>query len=170
MPERNTIDATALRLLLDYDPLTGVFRWREDSYSFGVGSHRAGDVAGQPDEKGYVRISVGGQTLMAHRLAWIYMTGDCPEQVDHKDLDKANNRWPNLRAASNGLNKANSPRRRDNTTGFKGVYDRGNGRYRAAIRVEGKLIILGHFSDPAEAHAAYVAAARQHFGEFARAS
>lgn len=43
-------------------------------------------------------------------------------------------------------------------------------RYVARIRVKGVDVQVGCFSTPDEAHAAYVAAAETHFGEFARAA
>lgn len=163
------LEQERLRLLLDYDPLTGIFRWRSDSYEEGAKSHRGGDVAGVADDKGYLRISLGRSRFMAHRLAWFYMRGEWPaDQVDHRNLNKADNSWGNLRAATNGQNKANSPRYRNNSSGFKGVYLRENGRFRAAMSIDGKLLNLGTFDTAEEAHRAYARAAVKHYGEFAR--
>jgi hypothetical protein len=58
--------------------------------------------------------------------------------------------------------------RKDNKIGLKGMSIRPNGRYQARIRVDKKIIWLGTFDTPEEAHSAYVQAAKQHFGEFAR--
>lgn len=56
--------------------------------------------------------------------------------------------------------------RPDNAAGFKGVNSIGK-RWRARITVLGLRIDLGSYDTPEEAHAAYCAAARTYFGEFA---
>jgi hypothetical protein len=153
-----------LKELLNYDPATGVFTWL-------VGGHgvKVGDVAGADNGSGYIRFSVDGKRgRKAHRLAWLYMTGEWPVgAVDHRDLDKANNAWANLREATNSQNQANKTGR--NSTGFKGVYKDHN-RFKAMISVNGKQIHLGNRSTPEEAHALYVAAANDIHGEFARSA
>ena len=103
-------------------------------------------------------------------MAWLYMTGRWPRgQVDHRDLDKGNDRWLNLRVATPGQNNANSRSRKTNTSGFKGVsYHIRVRKYVAQIGHNGKIIYLGQFDDPAIAHQAYAEAARRLYGEFAR--
>jgi hypothetical protein len=156
------ISAERLRELLNYDPETGAFTWRAPRRG-----HRAGGIAGHLNEKGYVRISVDGRRYAAHRLAWLYMTGEWPEdQIDHKDLSRANNRWENLRPATNAQNQMNSTAK-IGTSGRKGVYWYA-GKWQARIWVNGKAINLGRFEDKEKAAAAYVLHARKRFGEFAR--
>lgn len=88
-----------LKSLLYYDPETGIFVWlvtRQRS--------PAGKEAGGYDEKGYRRICVNGTKVRAHRLAWLYMTGEWPEdQLDHINGLKDDNRFVNLREATNSL-------------------------------------------------------------------
>lgn len=88
-------------------------------------------------------------------------------QVDHRDLNRLNNRKENLRLATNRQNHANRPAQRNNTTGFKGV-TKTKTAYLARICVNQKSIHLGSFRDPIEAACAYNVAATRHFGEFAR--
>ena len=89
--------------------------------------------------------------------------------IDHRDGDGTNNRWNNLRRASQSQNNANRRRPRSNTSGFKGVSRcRRTGKWIAVIGKRGRMIYLGKFSTPQAAHAAYVAAARKLYGEFAR--
>jgi hypothetical protein len=172
-----------LKELLDYDPETGHFTWRMNRYN-GTGGLRstAGSRAGAaghctrrdgltPRLQVYWFITIEGRLYRAHRLAFLYMLGRWPSsEVDHKDGDSINNRWANLREATSGQNSANSKRRRDNKSGFKGVSRARNGRWRADIRVNKRQIYLGLYRDPQAAHEAYVKAAQQHFGEFARAA
>jgi hypothetical protein len=105
---------------------------------------------------------------MAHRLAYLYMTGRCPaDQIDHKDGNRSNNCWDNLREATGSQNQCNRPARRTNKLGLKGVHKRRYG-YRAELKGDGRRIDLGSFPTAEAAHEAYVAAAKQFHGEFAR--
>lgn len=152
------ISAEFVRAYLAYDQNTGVFTWAN------------GKKAGWVEPKGYVRICILGKNYQAHRLAWLWMTGNWPcGQIDHINLDKADNRWPNLREATNSQNQANTRAKRVNTSGFKGVYwHRRIGKWHAAISVNGRLKALGYTDTKEEAAALYQKAARKYFGEFAR--
>jgi hypothetical protein len=97
------------------------------------------------------------------------MEGWMPDQVDHSDLDKANNRWENLRPADYQGNSANRGLRADNTSGYKGViWNTRNNMWLARITVNGRLSHLGNYPTKEAAAAAYKAAAEYHFGEFFR--
>lgn len=85
--------------------------------------------------------------------------------VDHANGNGLDNRRCNLRLATNGLNKANTAKYRNNTSGFKGVYLIRDGRYRVKV---GPLHV-GYFADIHQAHAAYVTAAKSHYGEYSHA-
>jgi hypothetical protein len=104
-----------------------------------------------------------------HRVILGLMAGD-KRQGDHINLDSLDNRRSNLRIASVTENCQNRGVRRNKVSPFKGVcYERrGLKHWRARIRVHGKLISLGCFLTPEEAHDAYIAASEVHFGEFAR--
>jgi hypothetical protein len=117
---------------------------------------------------GYVLVGVDGPQYLAHRLAWLYMTGAWPDaEVDHIDGNRANNAWSNLRLASRSQNIANSGLRVTNTTGFKGVF-KARKKFNAKITVNYKSVNLGNFDTKEEASAAYKRAAQAAFGEFAR--
>lgn len=164
------IDIEKLRLMVNYNPCTGEFTWLpRDNNQWS--SRWAGKTAGNISPTGYITISVDGVVYKAHRLAWAYMTGKNPEhEIDHIDLDKANNAWSNLRAATSSQNKANKPPLSTNTSGYKGVF-RGKPRakpWRAAIMVDGKRLELGHFLTKEEAASVYDQKARELLGDFAR--
>jgi len=109
------------------------------------------------------------QKLRASRIIWKLVTGDDPSaQVDHKNLNRADNRWCNLRLGTNAQNQWNRGVGRANTSGFKGVHRRPSGRYQARIGTHGSRINLGHFPTPEGARAAYAKAAKRLHGEFAR--
>jgi hypothetical protein len=111
----------------------------------------------------------------AHRLAWAHYYGIWPtRRLDHIDGNSANNAIANLRECSMSQNLGNAKRRADNSSGYKGVgrsnyWKHQNKPWTAVIRVDGKRHHLGRYKTPAEAHVAYVAAAKKLFGEFARA-
>lgn len=159
-----------LKELLSYDPLMGVFLWLVDR-----GGKRAGDVAGCR-KRTYIVISVDDVVYRAHHLAWFYMTGRWPDPfVDHRDLNKHNNIWTNLREATKSQNMANVGLIKSNASGLKGVsrYRAGESYgkpWQACIGKDGKSNHLGHFATKEEAHAAYCEAAERFFGEFARAA
>ena len=140
--------------LLDYDPETGIFRWRVDRKKV-----KAGQVAGTITDSGYVRVCLDGILYMAHRLVWFLETGDWPaDQLDHRDRNKVNNRFSNLREATDAENRQNMPPR-SNKTGLIGAHKGSNSRrWTSSIKVQGKKHHLGYFDTPAEAAAAYVEA------------
>jgi hypothetical protein len=154
-----TLTTERLRELLRYSPHTGQFVWRH------VPSHRnphRGMVAGTLNEQGYVRIFIDRRKYLAHRLAWLWVHGEWPPyMIDHENRDRTDNRIKNLRAVSHGLNIANGKFRRDNSTGFRGVYQSGS-RFKAAIGVNKKFIYLGSFATAQEASVAYITAAQKY--------
>lgn len=165
-----TLTQERLKELLHYDPETGVFTWLEDR-----GGRKAGDIAGCK-KRTYNVISVDDRIYRAHLLAWFYMTGEWPKPfLDHKDTDKHNNAFSNLRIATKSQNMANVGLIKTNNSGLKGVsrYRAGDAYgkpWQAGISKDGKQIHIGHFATKEQAHAAYVAKSQELFGEFARAA
>lgn len=161
------LTARKLRSLVCYDPSTGLFVAKIDTHK---GRWKAGRKVGNLQSMGYLAISIEGKTYLAHRLAWLYMTGKWPKHlIDHKDRDKRNNRWENLREATVSLNQANRKVGNQSRTGTKGVSRcKATGKFRADITVNRKRKNLGRYNSVEEAQAAYLAAATDHFGEFAR--
>ena len=107
-----------LKRLLDYDPKTGVFTWRVRT-----GRSRPGAEAGTLHPSGYRFIKVGHKSRAAHRLAWLYVYGFFPHEIDHINGSKADNRLANLRVVShrqNGLHRHRA--NRSSKLGVLGVY------------------------------------------------
>lgn len=150
--------------LFSYDPETGALRWRSTVNSRAV----AGATAGARNNHGYLKLQFDHRPYTAHRVAWLIMTGEWPDlQVDHINGKRDDNRWANLRLASQVDNSRNQAR--PNKTGFKGVTRKGE-RYIASIRKGAKVVHLGMFDTAQAAHAAWLDAAKVDHGEFVRAS
>lgn len=150
---KTTLTAERLRELLHYDPLTGIFTRRVKSGP----RVKVGDVAGTTHADGGVEIRVDGRSYKANRLAWLYMTGEWPAaQVDHKDGNRANNVFGNLRDVSPTVNQQNRRRTAvDTKTGRMGVMEKG-GRFYAYIDVDGRRKWLGGHETADAAHATYL--------------
>lgn len=151
--------------VLDYDAESGHFYWKICQRRDLIGE-RAGRVL--PD--GHRQIEVDGKKYYAHRLAWLYVTATWPPtDVDHRDLQKDNNAFSNLRLASRSQNLANTGPGKRNTSGIKGVsFAKARNRWQAAICVRGRSYFLGQYATRDEAARAYAVAANDMFGEFAR--
>lgn len=100
-----------------------------------------------------------GKAVSMHRLLLCFPL----LHVDHANGNTLDNRRCNLRLARNGQNIANSQRRSDSPTAFKGV-QKHHKRYRASVA----SARIGSFSTPLEAALAYDKAAIERWGEFAK--
>ncbi len=139
------LSAQKLREALDYSLETGIFT-RKIRTSNRV---KIGDVAGSVKPHGYVKINVGGHgCFYAHRLAWLYVTGEWPVgSLDHKNGDTADNRFSNLREATRSQNAIN---RRSRGVRFNGS------KWTAQIGAENKSVHIGSYGSEGDARAAYL--------------
>lgn len=175
MTRMHGLTADFVRQILNYDPETGIFIWKIRKIRFGnehadriFNGHFGGNAAGSIAPEGYVVIGVQGKVYRAHRLAWLYMTGEWPDRdIDHINGDKSDNRIANLRSATKIENKRNRRRNTDNTSGCKGVsWHKRDQKWYARIMVDGKSKSLGYYKSLQSAHAAYCAASQKYHGEF----
>jgi hypothetical protein len=133
--------------VLSYDSDTGVFVWRQKR-----GRQVNGSVAGSPHNAGYWSIRVDGRALLAHRLAWMYVHGDWPSEIDHINGDRRDNRIANLRHVTRQQNCRNAAMRSHNQTGVNGVaYYQRYRRFRVIMTVDGQSRYLGSFKTLDEA-------------------
>lgn len=155
------LTAEVLRGLLAYDPLTGIFRWRET-----MRASQRGKIAGCVNSLGYRKIKLREQLIAAHRLAWLYVHGEWPSGlIDHIDENKDNNAIANLRIATPAQNSARRQTVR-NISPARGVFPHGAG-FVARIHHAGQRHYLGYFPKLEEATAAYEAKAKEIHGDFA---
>ena len=125
----------------------------------------------RPD--GYIHVQYKNQKYYAHRLIYqiIHLMDSLPDkiQIDHVDGNRRNNHSDNLRLATNLQNQWNGKIHSNNTSGYKGVtFDKASKKWKAAIRHGNKLLNLGRFNSPEDAHLAYKNKAIELFGAFAR--
>lgn len=150
------LSADLVRELFDYDQSTGLLirRTRRGSRAL------TGAPAGSIDAHGYRQIQIARRLYKAHRLIWLHVHGEWPnQQIDHVNGDRSDNRIGNLREASNQQNCHNTVRTFGVTaSGFRGVSRHEPGLWRARISVNGRTKHLGLFSTPQQASAAYLAA------------
>lgn len=158
-----------LRKRFKYDGRTGIITYR-------IGNAKTlGQPAGTINSDGYViiRVPFEGKRIefKAHRLAWALYHGEHPLlDVDHRDLNRANNRIRNLRHASRSFNLANRAQMGDLPKGVTKCKRAKARPFQAQITVDGQYRYLGRFACPDEAHQVYMVEAKKAFGEFARAA
>lgn len=155
-----------LKELLSYDPETGVF-----THLTNRGYHLGLTAGYLKRSSGYWVIEVDGKKYYAHRLAWLYTTGSFPAAgMDHRDGNRSNNVFTNLREATAAENNQNRViRHQPSSAGYTGVYYspknglkvRKTKPWRSRIKVGRKTHTIGYFATPEEAHAAYLAAKAQ---------
>lgn len=142
----------------NYDPITGEFS-------------KDGKPTGLLDAGGYVKLRMGGNYFLAHKIAWLIHHGEWVEypdfEIDHINGIRADNRISNIRKVTKSQNQRNASGRKNNTSGFHGVnwkpkYNKipGDGRWVARIWDGPKHIYLGQFKTLHEAKIARLAAER----------
>lgn len=129
--------------ILDYDPDTGMFRWKIRI----ANRINAGTIAGWIKKYGYRQIMIKGKSYFAHRLAFFYVHGyDSENELDHIDGDTSNNRIKNLRESSRSCNMQNKQVYKNNTTGVHGVYfSKHKKKYAAQITTRSNQKHIGYF-------------------------
>lgn len=158
--KEDNLTAEELRKILHYDPETGEFVWLVDRLSAGRVLAHAGDRAGYCRADGRYEIGIGGISYFAHRLAFLWVTGDWPaEELDHKNRIKGDNRWCNLREATRTQNLTN--RTKYGKSLPRGVQVRGN-KFKARFNE----CYLGLYETAEEASAVREEVAREVYGEF----
>ena len=159
------MDLGDIREYLSYDPEIGVFRWIK---RLGT-SHFVGEIAGTVRADGRRIITFRNRKYRAHRLAWWFMHGEMPSEIDHIHGVAGGDGIANLRLATRSQNQANVDPPRTNKSGYKGVcFDEHEQSWKATIGIAGRTKNLGRFKTPEEAARAYDIAAVELFGEFAR--
>ena len=154
------LTAETARELLDYDPETGLFTWKERPLKYfrteGYQRRWNDRYVGQPafttkTTGGYLQGYIFDKKWFAHRVAWLITHGDWPtHEIDHRDRDPSNNKLKNLRDVFASVNVINRGMNKNNTTGVVGVY-RKRKKYMASIYRNGATHRTGPFETLQEA-------------------
>ena len=144
-----------LRDIFNYDENTGILTWKsinEATRRIGIG-----DEAGHLNKRGYRGVKVDTKLYNAHRVIYKWYYGEEPEQIDHINHIKDDNRICNLRNVTNRVNCCNKvkPYKNNNIKIFGVSYNKKDNKYRARIVINGKSKYLGYFNCPLLAGLAY---------------
>ncbi len=156
-------DIDELRELLAYNPETGAVTWK-------IARNRTrwkiqpGDLAGGIQPIGYRMVCVNRHRIYNHRLAWAFVHNVWPDEIDHINGIRDDNRIANLRQVTRSQNGRNQKLHRDNATGVAGVcrHNQRGKPYKAYGTAGGKLTHLGYFDTQEEAAAARAAFDLEH--------
>lgn len=135
-----------LKKLLTYSPQTGIFKWKYDTFS---------KKGGSKSRSGYVYLEIDSRSYSAHRLAWLYMTGELPPEhleIDHINRIRHDNRWENLRVVTPSENVKNSS---NNPIMDEIYFSTADRIWKVIICVDGKRTFIGSFDDVVDAAIAY---------------
>jgi len=171
MTKSSLPDIEVLRQLLSYDATTGLLTWKERSPEFFVGgkyppewrakrwnTRHAGKPFGTP-MKGYVIGRALGSAILAHRAIWAMEYGYWPDEVDHINHDRSDNRLSNLRDVPRAENQKNRSLAPNNKSGIVGIcWHRQHRKWQAYITAENRKITIGVFKEKSAAIAAREAA------------
>jgi len=161
---RDNLTQKRLKEVVSYDPDTGVFiRISTNSRKI-----KAGCIAGGINAIGYRVILIDGDIHLAHRLAWLYVTGSYPKyDIDHRNGNRSDNIFSNLRDAKTSDNLCNRGAQKNNTSGYKNVsWCRMMNKWHVRLTKNKKQFLIGYFEDIEEANNAAILAREKHHKEF----
>lgn len=157
MAKKSLPDSELLRKLLRYDPETGKLYWRERpremfqcdrSCSVWNAKYAGGEAFTADNNSGYRHGRIFRCAYVAHRIAWKIFYGHDPDEIDHINGVRDDNRIANLRNVDHKVNGRNVTMCKRNTSGITGVsWNTRNNNWRAYIKTPEKVIYLGSFSN-----------------------
>lgn len=158
------ISIESVRDRFDYLP-EGQLIWKKARSLF------LGRVAGSPFVRDYRRIAIDGKAYLSHRIIWLWHGNELPDgyEIDHIDGNRENNRIENLRISTHVQNTQNAARRKDNSSGVKGVsWHKDHRKWQAYISINRKREYLGLYDDLSLAAKVVTEARNKLHGSFAK--
>lgn len=154
----------AVERLIYHD--NGALHWRAPAPRYGLEGREAGVVS---TTDGYRYIKIAQKRIPAHRIVFWIHHGYVPEEIDHINRVRDDNRIENLRDCRHVENSRNQGiQRKVKSSEYKGVvWDKSRGKWMASTKMEGRSVFLGRFDRETDAALAYNEFAKRHFGEFA---
>jgi len=128
-----------------------------------------GSEAGHTNARGYIQVKIFNKRYYAHRLVYFIFNGYFPQEVDHIDGIKSNNKIENLRASTKSQNNMNAKKRKDNTSGIKGItWDKRCKKWKTYLQSNKIRYYLGSYKDIEMATQVINEFRKQHHNEYAR--
>jgi hypothetical protein len=129
--------------LLEYTPENGLLVWKKTNSN----AAKKGTIAGylsKTDNRVSVRID--SKLYKAHRVIFLIVTGEWPEEIDHINGDSSDNRWDNLRSVTHRENMKNRKVCSNSKTGIMGVvWNRHNSKWRVRVKAFDVHLEIGSF-------------------------
>lgn len=144
------------------------FLYKEGNLFYKISSNskiKIGQKAGYKNPNGYVTVSVDNVQYRAHQVIFLMFHGYLPEQIDHINNIRCDNRIENLRPSNKLENAKNRPINKNNTSGYKNVYKSGK-KWRVMVGINGEYKNFGSFQDIELAHLVAIEARNKYHGEF----
>lgn len=135
-----------LKSIMEYDPEYGLFYWKRNNNNAMKNGHRAGTLN---ETTKYVVITINRKPYRASFLAYLYMTGEWPEnEIVHLNGCRWINSWKNLFYTKTSLKQRNKERIKNMPNTVKGVCWRQQAqRWIAYITIKALKYYLGSFRD-----------------------
>lgn len=158
------ITQESLKQLFDYHPNGQLIRKKTTSR---LG--KSGNVAGFLDKKiGYLRVGIGKKQYLVHRIIFMIQNGYMPQETDHINGNKLDNRIENLRTASKSENLRNRSFNINNSSGYKNVsWSKNHDKWSVTLSYDGKKHHIGYFQDLELADLVAQEARNKHHKQFA---
>ena len=118
----------------------GILYWNHrENKSKQVNTKFANKPAGYKTSTGYYEVRVDNKRYKTHRIIYLMFNGYIPEEVDHINNIRSDNRIENLRAATSLTNKFNSLMPKHNSSGIKGVnLHKPSNKWRCSMSINNK--------------------------------
>ena len=140
---------------LTQEYLQSIFEYKDGELYWKVKKSNAvniGDKAGCIDKcSGYVKVRVNSRMIGAHTIIFMMHYGFLPNQIDHIDRDKSNNRIENLRIADPSQNMANAVFKAGKSNKKNVLWRKDREKWTVRIKFRGRYIARGAFDTVEEA-------------------